>query len=38
MCNRDVTAEQFQLLHKSESVGAHLGRHIKPYFHYTKVA
>ncbi len=38
VCNLRVTAEQFQSLHNADSVGAHLGRHIKPHFHFTKVA
>jgi hypothetical protein len=32
-----VSADQFSALSKAESVGAHLGKHIKPNFKFTRI-
>lgn len=32
-----VSVSDFEKLKKSESVGAHLGKHIKPNFKFTKI-
>lgn len=32
-----VTAAQFDALHKSDSIGAHLGKHIKGAHKFTKI-
>lgn len=33
----DVSAKQFESLSKAESVGSHLGKHIKPKHKFTKL-